>query len=101
MRANSGKYGTFSMAERGVGLININIARHSKVGHFADQSLGQENVSGGQVPVDDLAEKNNIISTRKLFQSHFQSFKICHALAYLPAKAEKNLKFFSRWLDRV
>ena len=49
------------MAELGVGLININIARHSKVGHFADQSLGQENVSGGQVPVDDLAETNNII----------------------------------------
>ena len=48
------------MPQFGVGLVDINIARHSKVGHFADQSLSQENVSGGQVPVDDLAEKNYI-----------------------------------------
>ena len=49
------------MAELGVGLININIARHSKVGHFADHPLGQQDISAGQIPVDDLAEKNNII----------------------------------------
>ena len=49
------------MPQFGVGLVDINIARHSKVGHFADHPLGQQDIACGQVPVDDLAEKNNII----------------------------------------
>ena len=56
---------TFSMAELGVGLININIARHSKVGHFADHPLGQQDISGGQVSMDDLGVRN-VIATRNI-----------------------------------
>ena len=48
------------MTKLGVRLVNINIARHSKVGHFANHPLGQQDISGGQVPVDNLVVRNSI-----------------------------------------
>ena len=45
------------MTKLGVRLVNIDVARHSKVWHFANHSLGQQDIACGQVPVDDLAKK--------------------------------------------